>query len=313
MKKRIAKIICAVMCIAVLLMPVSVFAAEEKSTLTLTYSKEGVIFSDVEIRIYRIAGEDLEKLPAYSAYPIEIGDLVTQAQRKEAASTFDAYITADGAAPDAMQITTAEGNVTFTDLEAGLYLVSGVTIEKDDSIYSFSPFLITLPSYDEEGNRVYNVSAKPKPAVTTKEEGEKTYTVLKLWRDDSSDDRPDEILVDILKNGILSETVTLKSENDWSYSFTSDDRDCYWTVVERNVPEGYTVTVSEMGTTFVIVNTYPGEGNDVPTEGPEGDSNAPQTGETLPVKLFVLIFCISGMMVLVFGIGVRRKANEKNR
>ena len=82
-KKRIAKIICAVMCIAVLLMPVSVFAAEERSTLTLTYSKEGVIFSDVEIRIYRIAGEDLEKLPSYSAYPIEIGDLVTQAQKKK--------------------------------------------------------------------------------------------------------------------------------------------------------------------------------------------------------------------------------------
>lgn len=312
MKKSIIGLVCALFCISVIFAPVSAFAAEEKCSLALTYSKEHEIFSDVEIKIYRIAGKDLEMLPSYSVYPVELGNVSTQAEWNDIATTLRGFIESDDLEPYAVQTTNESGVVVFTDLEVGLYLVSEVTVEKEDKLYSFSNFMINLPAY-EDGAELYDVSAKPKPAVSEVEKGEKTYTVLKLWKDQGTDVRPTEISVDILKNGTVEETVTLNSENNWSYTFKSKDHDSRWTVVEKNVPTGYSVTVSEKGTTFVVVNTYFSDGDNEQVSPHEGNSNAPQTGETLPLKLFIIIFCISGMIVLVFGIGVRRKTNEKHR
>ncbi len=308
-KKGIIRAFCIIICMCIFLSPVSVLAADEKCSLTLTYSKDDVVFSDLEIKIYLIADVELSLIEPFCDYPVDIVNIRSQTEWNNVSQTLKGYIKADGIEPCAVQITDAEGCVTFTDLDKGLYLVEGVSVEKEGSTYTFHDFMIMLPSEDDAGSD-NDVVAKPKSVEATPEKGERTYTVMKLWKDDGSEVRPASVTVDIFKNAVLEETVILDSECNWSYSFVCDDPESDWTVVERNVPEGYTVTVSEKGTTFAVVNTL---SEDDDTAPPQNGSDAPQTGETLPIKLFIIIFCISGMTVLVFGIGFRRRCNEKTK
>ena len=77
------KFISLVLCLIVFLVPLEVFATEtapsEKGTLTLTYSKEGVSFADLDIKIHRIAeiADDgtFKKLSPYDSYPISLTDI----------------------------------------------------------------------------------------------------------------------------------------------------------------------------------------------------------------------------------------------
>ena len=172
-----------------------------------------------------------------------------------------------------------------------------------------------------------DISAKPKSEIHEPFDGEKVYTILKLWKDDSSKQRPPYISVDILKDAELYETVTLDSENDWSYTFNTDSAG-KWTVVERDVPEGYFVVITEKETSFIITNTLyntnpddgtPGKNTGTDTGTPGGSkpvtpgTNAPQTGDTFPMKRYMIMLCVSGMMLVVLGFGMRRKDDAKGR
>ena len=106
--------------------------------------------------------------------------------------------------------------------------------------------------------------------------------------------------VEILEDGILVETVRLDRTNDWSYSWTDPDAQGIWTVAEKDVPAGYRVSVSAQGSDFTITNTYPRQ------------PDVPATGDTAPLWLYVVIFCFSGMMLMILGsIGLRNRKHEK--
>lgn len=60
----------------------------------------------------------------------------------------------------------ADGTVSFSNLEVGLYLV--VQTAKADGGLSVDPFLVTVPTRNADGTLDYSVDASPKPgAVTT--------------------------------------------------------------------------------------------------------------------------------------------------
>lgn len=81
--------------------------------------------------------------------------------------------------------------------------------------------------------------------------------VVKVWNDGGGEDsRPDSVVVQLLQgNGTVADEVTLNATNSWTYEWTDLDADEDWQVVEKNVPEGYTVSVSRDGTTFTVTNT----------------------------------------------------------
>ena len=78
-------------------------------------------------------------------------------------------------------------------------------------------------------------------------------TVHKVWEDNGYPERPDSVKVNLLKDGKVSETVTLNEENQWTYSCDNLDDRYAWTV-EEEVPEGYEASYKTVDNTVFITN-----------------------------------------------------------
>ena len=117
------------------------------------------------------------------------------------------------------------------------------------------------------------------------------------------------IQVEIYKDGALAQTVTLSSANNWSYAWT-DPGQSVWTVVERDVPEGYTVHTDEKDTTFIITNQW----NPATPDQPDEPIDPPDTGDVSPLWLYVLVLCLSGLGLVIVGLALLRgNRYEKKR
>ena len=159
------------------------------------------------------------------------------------------------------------------------------------------------------------------------------HSVTKLWTDSGyTHKRPEQIEVEIYKNDNLWDTQILNSDNGWNYTWQADADDSRWSVVEKNVPAGYTVSVSENSGVFSIVNTYKAE---KPKEDPDDDpkddlkddskdeqsvihgnpveiiTNVVKTGDSHSVHVFAILMCLSGIGLVLMGVYRNRKHNEE--
>ena len=89
--------------------------------------------------------------------------------------------------------------------------------------------------------------------------------------------------------------MILSEENHWAYSWSAKDDGASWTVVERNIPQGYTMTAEARGSTFVLTNTW------TPTQ-PDDPIKPPQTGDTANILPHILLMVASGTMLIILGI-----------
>jgi len=309
MRKQLILLIClAALCMA-MLCPLSVQAAAPldprmDACLTLHYQKEGQAFAGLTVSIYRVAEAfpdgTFELTEPFSAYPVRIHDITAQEQWKNTAETLSAYIVADQLMPNRQTVTNAAGTAVFEDLETGLYLVSQVVADHYSGKYVFDQFLVYLPTPQPDGTFAYAVEARPKCVDYVPK---KEYRVTKLWKDlGKQTDRPEAITVDIYKDGRLWETQLLTAANNWSYAWhVSDDEQATWTVAERSVPEGYSVTVQKTGGTFSIINTHKSD-----QETPD----SPQTGDAANITLYSMLMCISGIVLIILGIFSRRHKGQ---
>lgn len=306
------RILCMLLCILCLLTPFSAVAAPFDATapcdLTLIYEKGGTAFAGLTVQLYRVADMTadgkFQKTTPFASLPVEVAGVTSQTEWLEIATTLNGYVQADGILPTATAVTDKNGTVRFPTLTVGLYLLRGITVEAEGNVYTFFDSMLCLPE-TKNGACNYTVTARPKSTVTPPAAETVTYRISKLWKDEGHREaRPAAITVDILKDGAMHETVTLNEENGWSYAFTSEDTSARFAVVERDVPDGYTVTVSNKDTTFLIVNTH---------EGDEDPKDPPQTGETTPIHLWMLLSCGSGLLLVILGIGAGRKAYAEDR
>lgn len=266
---------------------------QKLSSLTLQYRYGEESFSDLTICTYRVAQVTAKGEYAltgeFKDYPVSLQGITSQAQWRIICSTLSAYISANGARPTETQITDDNGTAVFSDILPGLYLTLSVRVEKADKITVFESFMTAVPYPDANGDYLYDVEAHPKCEQREPDLKELEYKVVKQWKDNSLLPlRPEKISVDILKDGTLHTSVTLSPENNWSYSWKAPDDGSKWQAVERGVPEYYTVTVEEFGTTIVITNVY------------DDNEKPPQTGDTILPHMYVLIasFVGIGMMLL---------------
>ncbi len=318
----------------VVVMLISLFAvslpayADEPCNMTLTYTKDQNLFPDLVIDIYYIADQDLDKLSPYDSYPVEVKDITSQAEWNDIASTLGSYIIADNIVPYMSLTTDSEGKVCFEGIDKGLYLVAGVNGIKGGDEYFFYDFMIFVSE---------DVDAEPKSITMGSNGGDTEFRILKLWKDGSAADRPLHVTVDIFKDGVLYKTVALESINNWSCSFVGEGNSV-WSVAERDVDKDYYVTITEKEATFIITNTAYDDppdddtpdddisaGSDTTTPGgsdtttPGGgsttkpDPKPPQTGDVNHLKRYTVLLCISGMMLIILGFGMRRKDNAKSR
>ena len=314
MAARRMAIICLLVCLGLCWMPgragavstadaVEPISPEKSCSLTLRYVCDGIAFENLPVKLYRIAAVSAEAqytlTPQFRSSGLEINGIQTAGEWDVIRSSLEAHILAAGIAPDVESATDADGHACFTDLMPGLYLVAAVHTEQEGWHYSFRSALIALPGLDESGLWLYDIAATPKPDILPPSEPQELqYQVLKLWKDEGSEEkRPASIEVEIFRNGESRETVVLSKENNWSYRWTVPADGARWQVVERNIPEGYVLTVEDRGTTFVLTNSVP--------KDPPG---TPQTGDSFNILLAVVLMNLSGAGLITLGLCRKRSA-----
>lgn len=274
----------------------------QKNSLTIHFPCD-----NIPIQIYRVAdvteaGEYI-RTEAFSDYNILL-EQPDQTGWRNLAATISGYAERDGIKTLESGVTDEDGTIVFENLKAGLYLVSEGKGIKDGYEYTSEAFLVALPELGERDQWIADVNSTPKytkdplqPEGTTIQK-----KVLKIWDDAESKKRPQKIEVQLLKDGKITETVSLAKENNWKYQWDHLDASSTWKVVEKEVPSGYTVTINQDDSTFTITNKL-----NVPAE--TKPSKLPQTGQMWwPVG----ILTVTGMLVFLAGWIRRKNSHEEN-
>lgn len=312
---------------------------DRTASVTISYVNGKTALKGAVFHVYRVAEMDglgeLTETEAFRDYPVDIRGENDEAW-KTLAATLEGYVLRDAVTPDRSGETDKNGLLALPDLPHGLYLVLSEEHRQGGRIYETIPFFVLLPSRDRETDEwLYDVAVASK--LNSRPTGGSggggggggetlTRKVLKVWNDEGSEDlRPEEITVQLLRDGKVFDTVTLTADNNWRHTWTELDAEADWTVVE-NVPEGYTVEVTREGVTFVITNTPEdvelpedptpvgpsGPGDPPPVELPEepvpGGPKLPQTGQLWwPVPALVS----AGLLLILAGLLRRRGAADE--
>jgi len=303
--KRIRPLLLALL-MAVMLLPAQAMALDaidttQKTSLTVQVSPDGKPQKDVEFRLYRVA----EVSPhcyftlsgAFKEYPVDLRDNDSDDWRA-LATTLSGYVRTDALSPDAAAKTNETGSVTFVDLPTGLYLLlADRWYDTSTHYYTPAPILISLPNLNTEEQWIYGVtiSAKLTPGWDSPTPTYTELSVLKLWNDNNSEKRPTEIQVELYNDSVLTDTVTLSKANNWQHTWTKLDSKANWFVREKEVSEGYTVSIEQQGNRFVLTNTLPDMPDDPDDPGDPDDPKLPQTGVLwwpVPVLLAAGLFFI---------------------
>lgn len=248
------------------------FAAERSDSnpenrLHLSYQDEGKALSGAKFSLYLIATTDeygeLTLTDDFSKYPIQIPS-ESDAGWNALASTLESYVLRDKVSSVDNSKTDQKGNLSFptgsNKLENGLYLVLGTRLTQGGYLYDAQPFLVMLPTADISLNAwIYDMNVNPKydkrKAPVSPEDAKITRKVLKIWKDDGNEEeRPDEIVIHLLRDGKVYDTVYLSEKNQWRYIWKNLDASHTWTVAEMEL-EDYSVEIVREGITFVVTNT----------------------------------------------------------
>ncbi|AOM84066.1 Cna B-type domain-containing protein [Salisediminibacterium beveridgei] len=156
-----------------------------------------------------------------------------------------------------------------------------------------------LPEFDEQG-REFNYEVVEVPvdgydsSVTSEEDqititntrsGEVAIEGEKSWQDDNEGDRPDSIMVNLLQNQAVIDSVEVTADDDWTYSFTElpefdENGEAYeYAITEHDVP-GYAVEIDG----YDITNTR-SEQRDIEVTKGWLDDNNPDRPEDITVTL----------------------------
>ena len=295
--RRICTVIAILFC--VFLLPIQALAAgtvdlQKHVNLTIEYTDDKNPVSGITFELYYAAsidksGTEFALAEDFAKYPVQVNGL-DSAGWKALAETLSGYVKRDGLKALDSGTTDRKGQLEFptkqTKLLPGLYLVVGQLGQIGNTTYTTEPFFVTLPGLDQNDSWDYSLTVQPKYAKEQRPSGgsdNKTTSrkVLKVWEDNgTSDNRPKEITVQLLKNGQVFDSIQLDEACNWKHLWTDlpkyeNGRLIDWTVVE-SAEENYTVSVIKEGITFVVTNTR----EETPPENPP--DNPPDTPSDNP-------------------------------
>ena len=298
-----AWLICLLMLIS---FPFSAFAAGSNTngSLAISLIADEEYISDVTFNIYRVADENYQLVGKYSAYPVILKGLSSD-ELGAAAETLAGYTQRDDIPALQTSITNEFGYLRFYNLQKGIYLVVGDIYINGDTVCCPVPFIASLPSFDADGNALYDVVASPKFDMWLANQILER-NVKKVWSDKGYESvRPAQITVQLLKDGNIADEVSLNESNNWSYSWNDLEPTSVWRVVEKTVPEGFTVTVKNQNRIITVTNTLTNTSiYDTPDTSNNTSSTLPQTGQLWwPVPV---LLC-AGAMMLFIGVYISRK------
>ena len=275
-----------------LLMPMRVsaqgFEADRLGTVSVTLmDPDGKTpISGAEISLYYVASVALNSNDQLSyAYTGAFENCDCPLTDPELSVKLEVFVEEHSACPE-KHVTDADGKATFTNLPLGLYFV-----RQTNTVAGYAPctsFLVSVPGYDN-GGYVYDVNASPKTDVTRLTD----ITIRKVWNTDASAEAADHVTIQLLWDGVVVETATLSGENNWQITYTDMPENDAYSVVEVNVPEGFTATYSQSGYVFTVTNS----------------TSLAQTGQLIwPIP----VLAMAGLCLIAIGTVVLRKPRDKN-
>lgn len=278
--KFIAALITVALCITLFSFGASAVSLNSKGSISLTLldkeTKEPV--SGAVFRVYRFAsaysvGESVEFI--YTEDFKDNGMAMGDFSDSYLPIHLKAYADLKSI-PYIEKSTNANGRVVFSDLECGAYLVVPSAI--NEGYLNPTPFIVTIPMKDRSSNSwVFNIDASPKVEADKGDTDEKTYiSVKKYWQ--STEKTPDSVTVSLVKDGTVADSVVLGTENNWYYKWESLSKNHSWSVVETDVPDGYTVSYVTSQMTVIITNTDD-DYNEETTTTPEETTKPEDTTE----------------------------------
>lgn len=241
-------------------------------TLTVRFFHDKAPVSGAPFSLYRVAD-----VSAYGEFtltgdfkddPVRLDDRSSDGWRA-LAETLRAFVLRDSRKPLDTGVTGSTGLLTFPNrqktLRPGLYLLLGESFVSGGYSYTVEPSLICLPCAGETSNTWdYDAALAPKhdrePLPPAPSDDTVERKVLKVWDDGNAASQPQEITVQLLKDGVVYDTVRLNAKNSWRYTWSklpkydASGRRITWTVTETAVG-GYTVSIRQEGVTFVVTNS----------------------------------------------------------
>lgn len=305
--------------------------------ISVQYTVQNGPAANVAFRLYRVArcnsDDSLTMDNAFKGYPVVI-DTTDSEKMTALAMTLEGYVVKDHIAAIDDGVTDSTGLVKFpvkaTTLSPGVYLILGNSFVSGRTRYTPEPIVVQIPYTESSGEWGYSASVELKytsEQIPDNKDDTINKKVLKAWRGDDEETRPDSIQVVLLKNGSVYDRVTLSEKNNWRHLWTSLDDSAKWLIVEDDVPEGYTVSTSVQGITSVITNTKeekppvppitPVDPVDPPVnpENPPEETNEPKRDntETIPQtgQLWWPVFLLAGVGIVMIGSGVLLRVKGK--
>ncbi len=247
LKRKLGRVLCTAMLVFAVLCP-SVFAmaADAKGSITVSFDYP-TTFSLYHVADYN--GDGTYTLVGEFATALsESGESSIDLTSESAASTLENYVYT-GINPDDVEDTDENGNVTFTGLSKGAYLIMGdEVVNEDGKVYAPVATLLSLPGWNEDGTANWSKQVEVKKDVY-----ESFFRAMRFYCGfDFSpvydDDFPEELDVDVYKEEELYTTVTIREEDDWEFHLEDVEEEEFakdtWSV-EPEVPEGYNVEVEK--------------------------------------------------------------------
>ncbi len=313
---KICKRLAAALLVLVMLLtmlPAQAFAAgridmNADSSLTISYTDKEIPLVGADFSIYLVATVNnsgtLTTTTDFTNFNVDIyGE--NEGAWRALASTLEGYVLRDNVKASASGETNRNGQLILNNPVKGLYLVLGNRYVYNDRVYETEPFMVMVPTIDVESDEwLYDVVVKPKHESWEIPEEDETITrkVVKVWDDKGySKQRPKSVIIQLLRDGRVYDSVKLNDDNNWRYTWKDLDDDYRWSVVEKESEElkNYTVSITREGKTFIITNTYE---EDLPVKTEE---DLPQTGQLWwPVPALFA----GGLLLIIFGLIRRRNA-----
>lgn len=274
---------------------------QQPTSLTVEYHPGGQNGDGATMRLYRVADMTgfgtFTPSGKFAQLPYELNGLKDE-QWDVVAYQIKSYADSNKITASAVQ-TVKDGKAVFQNLNCGLYLLTSDMYMRGRKCYITKPTLVCLPNRSDPSHPdqwVYNVTMSPKPDTLNSD----LLKIRKIWRNTTASDNLPPVTIHLIVNGQIHDTVTLGPDNNWSATFDNAlPSGADWSVVEINVPTGYTASWSwDTDGQYIwinMVNTKNGTPNPPPPV-------LPQTGQLWwPVP----VLAVSGM--LLFGIGWRRR------
>lgn len=252
------------------------FTRKGSISITLEDLEENLPIKEAEISLYHIANATEENHNLKFIYTEELKECeipLTNLEDDTLASSLSNCIKDETTSIKGKS--NEDGIAKFNDLDLGLYLVTQTN--KVEGYSSFDSFLIMIPQI-ENNNWIYDLKASPKTEIY------KVMNVIvsKVWNTNDNN-IPTSIKVELYKEKELIDTISLNKENDWTHTWERIEKSDNYSVLEIDIPAGYTATYRKIYNKFIITNT----------------KTLVQTG----LKLWIIeLLLISGFILIIGGI-----------